>query len=366
MTNVEQYINNDKHCFPPTINTEQGINIPKRCSEHLHVDKYLSEFKTNLEKMLVMQNILLMDTVPKENSKRLVDSGTVYKLMREGKLERDQLTELFNYLQRNKADKSELFNKDYRDLTNTPKNLSDFNNNLNFIQQQNLENYYDKNEIDNIIQNIALGNIDLSNYALKSELFSGSYNDLTDKPTLVTQEYVQEQINNLIDGAPEALDTLKEISNKLNDNDNIVAQILNQIISKANKSDVYTKTQLDNLLAEEQESISNKATISDLQQINGLIQQLQSKIERLESKQDSINHVFLTQSQYNALQTYEENTLYLIVEDIEEPEEEVGTRFGDKLPIKFSEEIQVGTRFGDVLPIRFTWVFGGEFPITFS
>jgi hypothetical protein len=30
-----------------------------------------------------------MDTVPKENSKRLVDSGTVYKLMREGKLERD-------------------------------------------------------------------------------------------------------------------------------------------------------------------------------------------------------------------------------------------------------------------------------------
>jgi hypothetical protein len=44
----------------------------------------------------------------------------------------------------------------------------------------------------------------------------------------------------------------------------------------------------------------------------------------------------------------------------------VGTRFGDKFPIKFSEEIQVGTRFGDVLPIRFTWVFGGEFPITFS
>ena len=75
----------------------------------------------------------------------------------------------------------------------------------------------------------------------------------------------------MIDGAPEALDTLKEIGNKLNDNDNIVAQILNQIISKANKSDVYTKTQLDNLLAEEQESISNKATISDLQQINGLI-----------------------------------------------------------------------------------------------
>jgi len=61
-----------------------------------------------------------MDTVPRENSTRLVNSGTVYKVMREGKLGRDQLTELFNYLQRSKADKSELFSKDYRELTNTP------------------------------------------------------------------------------------------------------------------------------------------------------------------------------------------------------------------------------------------------------
>lgn len=209
MTNVEQYINNDKNCFPSsTINTDQGINIPKRCSRHLLVDKYLSEYNTEQEKRLVMQNILLMDSVPKENSKRLVDSGTVYKVMREGKLGRDQLTELFNYLQRTKADKSELFSKDYRELTNTP----------DFIQQQDLENYYDKNEIDNIIQNISLDNIDLSGYA--------------------TQEYVQNQINNLIDGAPEALNTLKEITDKLSADDDIVNQILNQINTKADKSDV--------------------------------------------------------------------------------------------------------------------------------
>ena len=206
MTNVEQYINNDRHCFPPT-NTD-SLNIPKRCSRHLLVDKYLSEYKTEQEKKLVMQNILLMDSVPKENSNRLVNSGTVYKVMREGKLGRDQLTELFNYLQRTKADKSELFSKDYRELTNTP----------NFIQQQDLENYYDKNEIDNIIQNISLDNIDLSGYA--------------------TQEYVQNQINNLIDGAPEALNTLKEITDKLSADGDIVNQILNQINEKADKSDI--------------------------------------------------------------------------------------------------------------------------------
>jgi len=55
MTNVEQYINNYGHCFPSsTINTDQGINIPKRCSRHLLVDKYLSEYNTEQEKRLVM------------------------------------------------------------------------------------------------------------------------------------------------------------------------------------------------------------------------------------------------------------------------------------------------------------------------
>lgn len=338
MTNVEQYINNDKHCFPPTINTEQGINIPKRCSRHLLVDKYLSEYKTEQEKKLVMQNILLMDSVPRENSTRLVNSGTVYKVMREGKLGRNQLTELFNYLQRTKADKSELFSKDYRELTNTP----------DFIQQQDLENYYNKNEIDNIIQNISLDNIDLSGYA--------------------TQEYVQNQINNLIDGAPEALDTLKEITDKLSADGDIVNQILNQINEKANKSDVYTKIQLDSLLEIEQENISGKANNSDLQQTNELIQQLQNKIQQLESKQENIKHEILTQEMYDNLQQYDPYTVYFIVEQLPPtpvdptPIDKNYWAFGDGFPVIFSKN---KWRFGQRFPIIFSegWTFGDEFPI---
>ena len=305
MTNVEQYINNDRHCFPPT-NTD-SLNIPKRCSRHLLVDKYLSEYKTEQEKKLVMQNILLMDSVPKENSNRLVDSGTVYKVMREGKLGRDQLTELFNYLQRTKADKSEL------------------------------ENILDL--------------VDLSDYALKSELFSGSYNDLTNKPNLATQEYVQGQINNLIDGAPEALNTLKEITDKLSADGDIVDQILNQINEKANKSDVYTKVQLDNLLEIEQENISGKAENSDLQQTNELVQQLQNKIQQLESKQENIKHEILTQEMYDNLQQYDPYTVYFIVEQLPPtPIDKNYWAFGDGFPIIFSEE----------------WTFGDGFPIIFS
>jgi hypothetical protein len=49
-----------------------------------------------------------LDNVPTEDSTKLVNSGTVYRIMREGKLERDQIVELLNNLQRNKADESEI------------------------------------------------------------------------------------------------------------------------------------------------------------------------------------------------------------------------------------------------------------------
>jgi len=62
--------------------------------------------------------------------------------MREGKLGRDQLTELINNLFRTKADKSELFSKKYTDLTDVPTKLSEFINDLDLQSS-----YYNKEEI---------------------------------------------------------------------------------------------------------------------------------------------------------------------------------------------------------------------------
>lgn len=46
---------------------------------------------------------------------------------------------------------------------------------------------------------------------------------------------IETAINNLIDGAPEALDTLKEIADVLKNNDDVVAQIINTLATKVDK-----------------------------------------------------------------------------------------------------------------------------------
>ena len=46
---------------------------------------------------------------------------------------------------------------------------------------------------------------------------------------------IETAINNLIDGAPEALDTLKEIADALKNNDDVVAQIINTLAEKVDK-----------------------------------------------------------------------------------------------------------------------------------
>lgn len=65
--------------------------------------------------------------------------------------------------------------------------------------------------------------------------FSGSYNDLTDKPTipsisgLATETYVDEKVAGLVDSAPETLNTLNELATALGDDPNFATTIATQI-----------------------------------------------------------------------------------------------------------------------------------------
>lgn len=62
-----------------------------------------------------------------------------------------------------------------------------------------LKNYYTKNEVynktevDNLLDDVQIQ--DLSEYAKKSDLFSKDYNDLSNKPTIISENRVQELIN---------------------------------------------------------------------------------------------------------------------------------------------------------------------------
>lgn len=66
-----------------------------------------------------------------------------------------------------------------------------------------------------------------------------------DISNLATKTEVNDAIQKVVGAAPLALDTLEEIANKLGDNDDVVAGIINTLSDKANSADVYTKADVD-------------------------------------------------------------------------------------------------------------------------
>ncbi len=73
------------------------LDIVKK-SKYLLKNNFLSEFRTNTEKALVMQNILLLDRIPTEGSTRLINSGDLYKLMKGNQEIADYLISIVNEL----------------------------------------------------------------------------------------------------------------------------------------------------------------------------------------------------------------------------------------------------------------------------
>lgn len=108
---------------------------------------------------------------------------------------------------------------------------------------------------------------------LSNVAFSGDYNDLNNKPDLTqyttyayvysyvadaissispsegyaTEAYVVARINEVIDGAPAALDTLNELAAAINDDANFAGTITTALSAKANTNEVYTKTEIQNM-----------------------------------------------------------------------------------------------------------------------
>lgn len=109
---------------------------------------------------------------------------------------------------------------------------------------------------------------DLDDLALKAELPS-NVSELTNDAGYITnsslasyatQEYVNTQINNLVNSAPEALNTLDELAAALNDDSNFATTVTNQI---ATKLDITTYTNDKETFALKTE-LSSKADSSAL------------------------------------------------------------------------------------------------------
>ena len=83
-----------------------------------------------------------------------------------------------------------------------------------------------------------LTDISFDNLVNKPTPFSGSYNDLTDKPTIpslagyATETYVNTAVSNLVDAAPTTLNTLNELAAALGDDANFATTVSTAIGTK--------------------------------------------------------------------------------------------------------------------------------------
>ena len=156
-------------------------------------------------------------------------------------------------------------------------NIESHTHNQYLTEHQSLEGYAKTSDLHNHNNKSVLDNItanDISYWNNKSN-FDGSYNSLTNKPTIpsvdsfASKQYVDGAISDLVDSAPDALNTLNELAEAINDH-----------------QDVY-----DAYVSEMSTALSNKANST---QLGGL------------------TLMALSQTEYDALPSKDANTLYLI------------------------------------------------------
>ena len=75
-----------------------------------------------------------------------------------------------------------------------------------------------------------------------------------------TESYVTSKIGDVVGAAPEALDTLKELADALNDDANFASYVTVELGKKANSTDVYTKNEIQNMSYITSDALNGYAT----------------------------------------------------------------------------------------------------------
>lgn len=127
---------------------------------------------------------------------------------------------------------------------------------------ENLGNFYTKNQVDTMLDSIlgggGIGSGIGDNYYTKSEIDT-KLNSKANKTTTLsgygitdayTKPQVDKKVSDLVNSAPETLATLNELAKALGDDPNFATTVATQIGNKANSSDVYNKSETDTLLSD--------------------------------------------------------------------------------------------------------------------
>ena len=171
-----------------------------------------------------------------------------------------------NILWDNILQKPTFFNGDYDNLYNTPTLFSGSYNDL--TEKPAL---FDGSYL-SLTNTPTLFSGSYNDLTDQPTLFSGSYNDLSDKPTIpsltgyATETYVNTSVSNLVDSAPETLNTLNELAAALGDDPNYATTIStalgNKLDSTTAASTYLTQTNASSTYAT-QTALDLKLSLTD-------------------------------------------------------------------------------------------------------
>lgn len=145
------------------------------------------------------------------------------------------------------------------DAQNIYEAKSDFNQTLaTLVTQDSLNNQ--------LVSYVKQADLDrqLTGYDKSAEVNAKDATTLTDAKAYADSQ-INSQIKALVDGAPKALDTLKEIADKLSGDDTSINVLLKNIASKADAGNVYTKNEIDTKINSLVNSTSMQAVLKPLQ-----------------------------------------------------------------------------------------------------
>lgn len=101
------------------------------------------------------------------------------------------------------------------------------------------------------------------------------------KDTYSTKEYVTQKISEIVNSAPEALDTLKELAAALNNDSNFATTIITQLGTKVDKVK-------DKQLSTNDYSAEEKSTVAqlkaDVEQLKSTVATLTTSLQELKAK----------------------------------------------------------------------------------
>ena len=175
---------------------------------------------------------------------------------------------------------------------------------------------------------------------------------LNDNEHIATTEFVNEKISEVVGAAPEALDTLKEIGDKLAEDDNAVSALTSEIANKANAADIYTKNEADAKFLTEHQDISGLATAASVAALANEVSNCVTKDELGTFGEESEKEYELINNEQSWQASYENGILKKYYEKY--PEEDLWNTVENRA-INFNDRYYHGNIGNEAIECGATW-----------